>query len=577
MTSSPHQATFYDLGTSLYEATFVVFDLETTGGSAEHNAVTEIGAVKFRAGEVLGEFQTLVNPQQAIPPSIVLLTGITDEMVRSAPTINQVLPSFLGFVGSAVLVAHNASFDMRFLKTNSQRYEYPPLANAVVDTLALARKLLTKDEVPNHKLSTLSQFFKVTSSPSHRALADARATGEVLHGLFDRLGALGVTHIEDLPLVVKPDISKRREKQHLAKDLPDSPGVYIFKDVDQQVLYVGKSRNVKKRVKGYFTATESRKRIDELIARLHEISAIPCPTDLEASVRELRLIHTQQPPYNRKSKRDIQAPWIRLTNEPFPRLSVVRKIREVQNRDATFIGPFHGSRQAHLALEGLHRALQLRQCLTRLPLKPRHNATACVLKDLGKCGAPCIGEQSQPEYQELVADFEDIVKRSPQRLVDSFKKQMRDLASSQQYEAAAECRDQLAAVLYGLMRTQGIVSLAQCKEIIAARRRPAGGWELVCVRFGKLAGTTVAPKGTDPMEAVQSLKHTASAIAPNDDALPAGTPQEAEMVLNWLRAPGMRLVEINGQWASPIHGAERYRHLHDSLKASTRHDDAYRD
>lgn len=576
MTSSPHQAMFDDLGTPLSEATFVVFDFETTGGSAERNAVTEIGAVKFREGEVIGEFQTLVNPLQTIPASIVLLTGITDEMVRSAPTINQVLPSFLEFIGSAVLVAHNASFDMRFLKTNSRRLHYTPPANTVVDTLSLARKLLTKDEVPNHKLSTLSRFFKVGTSPSHRALDDARATGEVLHGLFERLGGLGVTHVEDLPLVIKPDITKRREKQHLTKELPNSPGVYIFKDSHDQVLYVGKSRNVKKRVRGYFTAAETRKRIDELIARLHEISVIPCPTELEASIRELRLIHKYQPPYNQKSRRDAQAPWIRLTNEPFPRLSVVRKIQAPES-GPTFIGPFHGSRQARLALEGLHRVFQLRQCLTRLPLKPRPHANPCVLKDLGKCGAPCVGEQSQPAYDELVADFANSVSKSPQKLVATLERQMRDLAKNQQYEAAAECRDQLAAILYGLMRTQGIVSLARCKQIIAARPCTDGGWELTIIRFGKLAGTTVATKGIDPLKALQSLKHTAATITPSSGVLPAGSPQEAEMILRWLRAPGTRLVEINGQWSSPVHGAERYRHLHESLVATTRHDDAYRD
>ena len=182
----------------LRSTTFVVVDLETTGGSADSDAITEIGAVKVRGGEVLGEFATLVDPGRAIPPQIVQLTGITTAMVHDAPKIDSVLPAFLEFSRGAVLVAHNAGFDVGFLKAACTGHAIDWPAPDVVDTVKLARALVPRDEVRNHRLGTLAAHFGAHTTPNHRALADARATVDVLHALLARAGSLGVTSREDL-------------------------------------------------------------------------------------------------------------------------------------------------------------------------------------------------------------------------------------------------------------------------------------------------------------------------------------------------------------------------------------------
>ena len=169
------QGTSDELGTPLRDITFVVVDLETTGGSPASCAITEIGAVKVRGGEVLGEFQTLVNPASAIPPFIAVLTGITDSMVAGAPALSCALPAFLEFSRDAVLVAHNAPFDLGFLRAGCERLGLAWPAPDSVDTARLARRVLTRDEAPNCKLATLAQLFRATEPPCHRALADARA------------------------------------------------------------------------------------------------------------------------------------------------------------------------------------------------------------------------------------------------------------------------------------------------------------------------------------------------------------------------------------------------------------------
>jgi DNA polymerase III epsilon subunit family exonuclease len=187
---------------SLHEVVFVIFDLETSGAAPSTGAgITEIGAVKVRGGEIIGEFQTFVNPQHGLSEFITSLTGITDDMLANAPKIKSVLPDFFEFLGShkeTVLVAHNAPFDLGFLKAAATKHQYPWPPYPVIDTVRIARSVLERDEVPNCKLSTLATFFGATTSPTHRALDDARATVDVLHGIFERLGTFEVTTLHEL-------------------------------------------------------------------------------------------------------------------------------------------------------------------------------------------------------------------------------------------------------------------------------------------------------------------------------------------------------------------------------------------
>ena len=196
------QTTSGHLERSLAETTFVVLDLETSGGSPNLGAhITEIGAVKIRGGEIVGQFQTFVNPGTPIPYFITELTGITDEMVFDSPSIHETFPTLLEFLGSeheTVFVAHNAPFDLSFLKAAAVMHEYPWPKFVVIDTAKLARRVLSRDEVTNCKLGTLAEYFSATVSPTHRALDDALATVDVLHALIGRVGSLGITTLAEL-------------------------------------------------------------------------------------------------------------------------------------------------------------------------------------------------------------------------------------------------------------------------------------------------------------------------------------------------------------------------------------------
>jgi DNA polymerase-3 subunit epsilon len=186
-----------DLCLPLYDVTFCVIDVETTGGGPETCALTEVAAAKFRGGECLGTFATLVDPCDSIPPFITALTGISDDMVRNAPSVPGVLPAFVEFVRGAVLVGHNVAFDLAFLNAALETNERPPLDNLIVDTLALARRLVDAD-VPNCRLATLASGLALEHRPAHRALDDVMATADLLHRLIEDATGFGVFQLGQL-------------------------------------------------------------------------------------------------------------------------------------------------------------------------------------------------------------------------------------------------------------------------------------------------------------------------------------------------------------------------------------------
>ncbi|MDQ1619964.1 MAG: polymerase subunit epsilon [Actinomycetota bacterium] len=551
------QASFDELGTPLHEITFVVVDLETTGGSPAAAEITEIGAVKVRGGEILGEFQTLVDPGVPIPPFISVLTGISDRTVAGAPRLASALPAFLEFVGSTdgtVLVAHNAPFDMAFLKAGcaATNREWP--GHQVLDTARLARQVVTRDEAPNCKLASLARLFRASTTPDHRALSDARATVDVLHGLLERLGNLGVRSLDELATFSSRVSPGQRRKRHLAEGLPHAPGVYVFADERGEVLYVGKSKDLRSRVRTYFTASETRGRMAEMVGLAASVTPIVCATALEGEVRELRLIAQHKPRYNRRSRFPERALWLKLTVEAFPRLS---KVREVKDDGAAYLGPFSSGRQVELATAALHEAFQLRQCIARL--SPRRASPACALAEMGRCGAPCDGRETVEHYALHTAAVRQAMLGDVRQVVTAVSRRVRLLGEAERFEEAALHRDRLAAFVRAAARVQRLRALTGCAEMVAARPAADLGWELVVVRHGRLAGSAVAARGVDPRPIADALVATAERVVPSHGPAPAASPEETECVLRWLEEPGTRLVDATHPWAMPAYGAGRLR------------------
>ena len=546
------QSSFDDLGRHLSATTFVVLDLETTGGSPGINAITEIGAQKVQGGKVIGEFQTLVNPGVPIPPFITVLTGITEAMLVPAPRIDEVFPQFLEFLGSeseTVIVAHNAQFDLSFLKAAAISLGYTWPKFQVLDTVKIARHTLNREEVRNFKLSTLAEFFKTETTPNHRALDDVRATVAVLHGLIERLGSFDIFTLEELKEFSNRISKAQATKKHLAANAPASPGVYIFRDKKGDPLYVGTSKNLRSRVRTYFTANETRKRIREMITITESIDYIVTPTALEAQVRELRLIQGASPRYNRRSRFPERVAWIKLTDENFPRL-IVSKGAPVD--PSGVIGPISGGNAIENTLEAIHEYLPLRQCKPKITDKSIKTAAPCILFEINRCAAPCIGNQSVTAYLEITAKYKNLLEVDFREIYRQSNLKMAELSLDEKFEDAINVRDKYAHFNRAASRIERLNSIAKLPELIVAR--PSGEhWEFVSIKYGRLAATNVSTPTTSVAAALDALQIMAEQVA-DSGFLQQVNHEEVELILNYLTEPGLRLVKVEGEYAFATFG-----------------------
>lgn len=527
---APRQQSLDDLGTPLSEVTFVVVDLETTGGSAATEAITEIGALKLRGGELLGRFETLVNPGVPIPPLITVLTGITEAMLLPAPRIEEVLPPFLEFLGGAVIVGHNVRFDCSFLDAALRTHGYPRLGNRRVDTVALARRLI-RDEVPNLRLHTLARHFRTSVEPVHRAYADAAATAEVLHSLLERAGTFGVLGLDDLLALPTMRAHPSAAKLSLTARLPRSPGVYLFRDRGGRVLYVGKATNLRSRVRSYFSG-DSRRKVPQLLREAVRIDHRVCAGPLEAEIRELRLIHALEPRFNRQAKTWRKYAYLRLTSERFPRLTV----GSVPGSATCCLGPFHSTSAAHLVREAIETVVPLRRCTARLGRRSELVAgPPCVPAQLGVATCPCRGHVDDDAYASLVARVQQGVSTDPALLLAPLTARMARLADDERFEEAASTRDRLSALTRALRRAQVVASLRRAPRVVLDSAE--GRVEL---RHGRVVLDDDGPADHPPVDL---------ASPPRREEI-----DELLTVARWLAKPStsVALVSADGLLASPL-------------------------
>jgi len=552
------QASFDDLGTPLQQVTFVVVDLETTGGTAADGGITEIGAVKYLAGERLGTFCTFVNPGCSIPRQITLLTGITESMVAPAPPPDAVLPTFLEFLGDAVVVGHNVRYDLGYLNGALARSGRPGLGNRVVDTLSLARRLV-RDEVPNCRLSTLAQRFRLPNQPSHRALADALATADLLHLLLERAGRLGVCGLDDLITLPTMGGHAQAQKLRLTDTLPRSPGVYLFRDGTGRTLYVGKASNLRSRVRSYFSSDDRRK-VGQLLRETERIDHVVCPSPLEAAVLEVRLIHRLEPRFNRQLTSWRRYVYLKLTNERFPRLSVVKAIRQ---DGALYLGPLPSHQSAKRVAEAIETAVPLRRCTVTPGRQLRPGA--CAAAQLGVATCPCSGQTSEDDYNQIAATVRRGLLHEPALLLGPLEQKMHALAAAERFEEAAEMRDRASALTAALRRQRRFDSLRWAGRVVVE----LGGRSRAELDHGRLVGAwTITRHGITPLPLSLDLDSAAPASgAPGHDLSAPGQPvpkamaDELACVAAWLdkEAGRIRVVHSDRGLASPYPALPSYR------------------
>lgn len=325
----------------LEEAEFIVFDLETTGLSVTSSRICEVGAVRVHALELVDSFQSLVNPRAPLPEPVARLTGLHENELRRAAPVSSVLNRFLSFTGDALLVAHNARFDQRFLERqllllHGRRLSEPPLCTA-----ALARRLL-EGRLRRVSLASLAYFFGVPTTPCHRALPDAEATAQVLVHLIGLAQERGARRLSDLRTLAAPRRRRVYDKRALARGAPSRPGVYFFRDRHGQVLYVGRARDLRARLRSYFRSDRPRPSVEAALLALDQIEWRVLGSELEAALEELRLIRELNPPANARGRRKEHGFYLRRRGEDV-----------IVTKTATELGPIASRRQASLAARAL--------------------------------------------------------------------------------------------------------------------------------------------------------------------------------------------------------------------------------
>ena len=453
----------------LADVAFVALDLETTGARAGLGKITEIGAVRIEGFQQVKHFSTLINPMRPIPPMITRITGISQGMVAGAPRIEDVIPDLLEFLEGAVVVAHNAPFDVGFLNYELRRLKGRQLGEGAIDTLLLARALAPG--LPNYRLETVAEALGSPVAACHRALADAQAAGHVFVTLAGRLQEQGVTRLGEARTYASPSSRCAVEKLHLTRDLPRAPGTYRFVDKDECVLYVGKADRLRERVRSYFVANaEQTRRVRRAVRLVERIDWDQTYTPLEAVVREQELILEHRPPCNLHGSRPESYAYVKVgSSNPglnlhvscrAPKWLATLRCGQYPAEEPTMggrgdsptprsgpaiqqtliLGPFRGRARLGAAVDLLQRCYPVRRCPRRLDGRP------CIRGRGGRCLAPCTGDPTVRTAHDGIVmaivdwlaggsggDLPDPVERSGELI--------RALSAQRRYEEARAMRD----------------------------------------------------------------------------------------------------------------------------------------
>ena len=471
------------------DATFVVTDTETTGTSPEENRIIEIGAVKWNDGTVVDRFQQLVNPQRSIPGRITKLTGITTGMVFEAPTIDDVLPAYLDFLGEGILTAHNLSFDKDFLDAELGRLGRDQIPNETLCTVRLARRLLPG--LDSKGLSRLTQFYDIDVDGRHRALGDAEATGIVLRRLLSQLAfEHEIKSVEGLLSFQYRQYQKVRSvpsnietiREEILPEVPDEPGVYALKNSSGTSLYVGKAKCLADRLRTHFTAVESKgARKRKMLQKVRTVDWKTTATELEAILRESRLIKTKKPRYNRAQRRYYSRPFIRLdTTHEYPTISWTRTLTD---DGAEYYGPVRNTDRAEMVVDVASRFYRLRECDDeRLHLGQR-----CLYADMDRCTVPCETDDPE-EYAEEVDRVRGFLTGQDRSVVDRLRDRMQQASEDREFEKAAEFRDRVES-LERILDRQALMAapVRQHHAVLVHRPDESDTADILFVRFGRFA------------------------------------------------------------------------------------------
>lgn len=483
--------------TNIFDTTFIVCDVETTGLSPVENRMTEITLIKVYNGEITDKFTTLINPQQHIPREITHLTGISNEDVFNKPVFAEISEEIISFFGKdeyskIIFTGHNAGFDYKFLYHSFSRinkqFEYKTLC-----TCKLARRLLKR--LRSKSLINVAAYFEINFKRHHRAYDDALATAKILLNFLDTLteeyeyeSIEEVLKFQNCKIYNNENKSPVLKRLNLSlKDFPKSPGVYFMKGKDGETLYIGKAKNLRERLSSYFRYnSELPKKLRRLLNNIASVEYEVTNSELSALILESKLIKQNKPRFNSAIKRFRFHPFLKIdVQNSFPK---VEKVYEIENDGANYYGPFQSGLTVNKLLKDINEEFKLRKCEYKI-LKPSKDHSTCMYREIGKCNAPCNYSQSKPEYEEEVIRVHNFItsfeKNSAQKL---YEIRMSEFSEKMEFERAAFVRDRLHDIRKVMSYQKVITSAINDKKIIIKCISEIGK-EIFFIQNGKLVKT----------------------------------------------------------------------------------------
>jgi DNA polymerase-3 subunit epsilon len=491
--------------TNIFETTFIVCDVETTGLSAYDNRVTEVAFIKVRNGEILDKYSTLVNPGQHIPREITNLTGITNEDVFNKQSFSEIAQDIINFIGdpeeeNIVFTGHNVGFDYKFIQQSFFRaglkFEMRSLC-----TCKLARRLLRR--LKSKSLSNVAAHYDIKIKKAHRAYDDALATTRILMNFLEILteehefeNVNEVLRFQNTKIYNNENKSPLLKRLKLTlKDFPRSPGVYFMKAKDGEIIYIGKAKNLRERISSYFRYnSELPVKIRRLINNIAAIEYEITNSELSALILESKLIKQYKPRFNSAIKRFRYHPYLKIDiQNEYPR---IEKVYEIENDGANYYGPFRSGLTVNRLLKDIDDEFKLRKCDYK-KLKPSREHSTCMYYEMKKCDAPCDLTQSKAEYANEVRRVHDFItskeNHSAHKLYES---KMTEHSEKMEFERAAFVRDRLNDIMKVMSYQKVITSAINDKKIIIKCVSEIGK-EIFFIQNGKLVKTYNLDPGSE--------------------------------------------------------------------------------
>lgn len=527
----------------LAETSFVVVDLETTGSIPGKHAIMEIGAVKVRQGRIIERFHSLINPKQDIPPFIRDLTGIHPHMLKDAPGVRDVFSGFWDFLGDRIFVAHHVPFDFGFVNQVTKTLLGNELDNPQLCTCRLARKLLPGLRRKN--LGSLAKHFNIPLPNHHRALDDAEATGLVLIEFLKILEEDGVRTLGKLM-----DYHQKGGKrygnlkipfpEHRVSEFPQTPGVYFMRDKRGDILYIGKSKNLRKRLQSYFSNPYRQPgKVQELMQQVYDIEVKVLGSELEALLEESRLIKAHQPYYNRQIKHYRSFPFLKVTvQDPFPELVATTQIDYDQ---ALYFGPYKQKRRLSQMVDSLNKVFQLRSCTLATFRKHQKMQFPCMAYDIGSCSGPCADKIPPAAYREQVQDIVHFLEGRVSNLTQAMVAKRDAFADAMAFEKARHIQDRLLELLKLQANTQFLAqAVHQNHALIILPDRDPPRRLLLYVYKGRPFYRQVFDPREDSLDSITervSLLQDMLAVTPEDkpEVVQQDELEEIRIISHWLR------------------------------------------